>query len=145
MDCESLRQRLEAAGCSESSYSIGCRNDGTLALEPFGDEWWVFYTERGIVNEPEFRSTSEAEACAYLWEKMQHVRHDHLVGVFSDSGEAQEFVAWLERLGLPYHLNPIPHPVVTPTMHRVFVHGKAIFEVRKHLPSLPIRRWREEK
>lgn len=145
MDCESLKKRLEDAGCSESNYSIRCRNDDTLALEKFGDEWWVFYTERGIVNDPEFRSESEEAACEYLWERMQQYRHDHLVGTFSDPDEAREFVAWLERLGLAYYYNPIPSPVVTPTMHRIFVHGTAIFTVRKFLPDLPIRRWKEQR
>lgn len=145
MDCESLKKRLEEAGCSESNYSIRCRNDDTFALDKFDGEWWVFYTERGIVNDPEFRSESEEAACDYLWEKMQHIRHDHLVGMFSDINEAREFVDWLERQGLAYHYNPIPEPVLHPTMHRIFVHDKAIFEVRKFFPNLPIRRWKEQK
>jgi hypothetical protein len=145
MDTKTLKQRLEAAGCSESHYSIGTRGDDTFALEKFGDEWWVFYTERGIVNEPEFRSESEAEACEYLWEKMQTIRHDHLVGTFAERGEAEAFAAWLERQGLPYHYNPIPAPVVYPTMHRIFVHGAAIFEMSKFFPNLPIKRWKEQK
>ncbi len=67
MNCEELKSRLDAAACSTANYSIGTRENDTFCLEQFDGDWWVFYTERGIVNDPEFRSASEAEACAYLF------------------------------------------------------------------------------
>ena len=141
MNCETLRKRLEEAGCSESHYSIRTWEDDTFCLDFIDGEWQVFYTERGQWSEPEFRSESEEEACAYLWEKMQRVRHEHLVGTFADLAEARELCQALERLDLPHHLDSIPEPVVRPTLYRVFVHGKAIFEARRCFPELPIRRW----
>jgi hypothetical protein len=115
MNIKTLKTKLEEAGCSESHYSINTRENDTFCLEKFGDEWWVFSTEHGIVDDPEFRSVSEADACAYLWEKMQGMRHDHL--------------------------DHIPSPVVHPTLYRAFVHGAAIFTVRQHFPDLPLNRY----
>lgn len=144
MDCESLKKRLEDAGCSESHYSIGTLGDDTFCLDKLGNEWWVFYTERGIVNDPEFRSESEAEACAYLWEKMQHIRHDHIVGLFHDPAETQEFSRALHQRGMKNLIDHIPSPIVHPTLYRVFVFGQAIFEAQRHFPHLPVRQWPPE-
>jgi hypothetical protein len=141
MDCASLKERLEEAGCSESYYSIRCRNDNTFALDQFDGEWWVFYTERGSVSDPEFRLESEEAACEYLWEKMQGIRQDHLVGWFTDLTEAQEFSRALTQLGLENHIDHIPKPVFPQTVYRVFVYGKAIFEVRREFPLLPLTHW----
>ena len=141
MNCETLKKRLEEAGCSESHYSLRTWGNDTFCLDLLDGEWQVFYTERGQWNEPEFRSESEAAACEYLWEKMQHIRHEHLVGTFSDLTEAQELCRTLDRLGLPNGIDSIPEPVVHPTLYRVSVVGKAIFEARERLPELPIRRW----
>jgi hypothetical protein len=141
MNAETLKQRLEDAGCSESHYSIGHRGNDTLCLEKLDDEWQVFYTERGGYSEPEFRSESEGAACDYLWEKMQTLRHEHLVGLYSDLTEARKLSRALSELNLEHHLDSIPSPVVSPTLYRVFVHGAGIFEARKHFPQLPIQRW----
>lgn len=137
MNCEELKSRLDAAACSTANYSIGTRENDTFCLEQFDGDWWVFYTERGIVNDPEFRSASEAEARAYLWEKMQHIRHDHLVGLFTNLPRAQDMARTLEQLGLAHHIDPIPS--TTPPLYRVFVHGAAIFTARSHFKNLPIR------
>jgi hypothetical protein len=145
MNAETLKQRLEEAACSESHYSIGHRGNDTFCLEKLDGEWQVFYTERGGHSEPEFRSESEEAACDYLWEKMQTIRHEHLVGLYSDLAEARSFSRALRGLGLENHLDSIPSPVVQPTLYRVFVHGTGIFEAKKHFPTLPIRRWTESK
>lgn len=129
MDCDTLRQRLVAAGCSESNYSIRCRNDDTYAIDCFEGEWWVFYTERGIVNEPEFRSPREAEACQYLWEKLQTMRHHHLAQTFSEPAERDAFLAWLTEHGIDYWCNDIPTPVLPSPLYRVFVFGTDISRV----------------
>ena len=144
MNCESLKKRLKDEGYSESYYSVRCRNNDTFALDQFDGEWWVFYTERGIVSDPEFRSESEEAACAYLWEKMQHIRQDHLVGWFTDLTHAQEFSRALTWRGLKNHINHIPRPVLPQTVYRVFVYGKAIFEVQRDFPRVPLQHWPEE-
>jgi hypothetical protein len=141
MNCEELERQLEAAGCSRANYSVGTRGNDTFCLEKVGDEWWVFYTERGMLNDPEYRSASEAEACAYLWEKMQNIRHDHLAGAFTDQAHAQAFAQSLQRLGMPHHCDQIPFPVLNPPLFRVFVYGAAIFDLRKRYGSLPVRQW----
>lgn len=141
MDRQELKRRLEAAGCSSTHYSIGTRDNDTFCLEKVDGEWWVFYTERGMLNDPEFRSVSQAEACAYLWEKMQGIRHDHLTGVFTERAQAQGFALALKGLGLAHHIDLIPSPVVTPPVFRVFVYGPAIFELRKLYRSVPVRVW----
>jgi hypothetical protein len=143
MNAETLKQRLEEAGCSESYYSIGDRGNDTFCLEKINGEWQVFYTERGGHSEPEFQSPSEEAACRYLWEKMQTIRHEHLVGLYSDLAEAQSFSRVLSELGIENHLDSIPNPVVSPTLYRVFVHGMGISEAKKHFSTLPIRRWTE--
>ena len=139
MNCHALKLRLEAAGCSTGNYSIGTRENDTFCLERIDGEWWVFYTERGIVNDPEFRSASEAEACAYLWEKMHHIRHDHMIGVFTELPQAQGLARALDQIGLAHHIDAIP--ITTPPLYRVFVYGAAIFAAREHFTTLPIRQW----
>ena len=130
MDSRALRARLIAAGCSESNYSIGCRNDDTLALEKIGGEWLVFYTERGSVGEVEFRSPIESEACQYLWDRMQTVRHAHLAGASTDWAACEALQARLAAAGIAFWRNDVPAPVVPKTLYRVFVGGTDIFRVR---------------
>ena len=139
MNQETLKQRLEEAGYSKSHYSIGERGDDTFCLEYVDGAWQVFYTERGVLGEVFFRSESEEAACAFLWEKMQGIRHDHLVGYFTNLGEAQACAGALTRLGLANHIDHLP--ITRPPLFRVFVYGRDLFEVQKYFPDLPLRHW----
>ena len=133
MNHTSLKRRLEEAGCSTSHYSIGERGDDTFCLEYRENEWQVFYTERGLVQDVLFRSESEEAACAFLWEKMQGIRHDHVVGFLTSLPEAQACATALAVLGMANHIDPIP--VTRPPLFRVFVYGLDLFEVHKSIPT----------
>ena len=63
MNKRELVQRLDAEGIDPNSYSLSASNAGEqLCLEKLGNEWAVYYAERGLrTNERRF--LSEDEAC----------------------------------------------------------------------------------
>ncbi len=63
-----LAQRLEAEGCNPGSYALGTRGSASDAfcLIHDGTAWQVFYTERGVNQEPFYTAASEADACVYF-------------------------------------------------------------------------------
>lgn len=139
-DQQSLQQALIAAGCSTTQYAIGMLGDDCECLIEQHGEWLVVYAERGNIQMVLFRSTSEAEACAFLWQRMQQRIHMHLVGLFASEHEASGFVAALSALGIAAHIDIIPATIMK--LHvRVFVVGTAIFLAREHFPQLPLRSW----
>lgn len=99
----------------------------------------MFYTERGLVQDVLFRSESEDAACEFLWEKMQGIRHDHVVGFFASLAEAQACAKALTALGLANHFDHIP--VTRPPLFRVFVYGRDLSVVKAYFPDLPLRHW----
>ena len=135
-----LARRLQAEGCLADSYALGAVDGASDAhcLVLRGDDWVVFYAERGLEQPPMFTSPVEAEATAYLYRLITSFRHDHCVGFFRSEAAAVALAERLSALGLQPHLDAIRY-TSTEARHRVFVTGRAIFAARAALGSdLPV-------
>jgi hypothetical protein len=135
-----LALRLEEEGCLASSYAIGERGGASDAycLTRRGALWHVYYTERGVDQAPLLSSTSEAEACAFLFRQIMSFRHDHCVGFFRSAGAAEALASMLGERGIACWRDQIPYGPRDPR-HRVFVTGRAIFAARALLGEIPAR------
>lgn len=142
MNIEELKQRLFEEGCSPSNYSIGYRDSDVFCLMQIHGLWKVFYTERGLDQEPIFESESEEAACEFFFRyQTERIQHVHIVGQFFVKANADELDARLQQLGLHTWLNHIPHEHWTDVRRfRVFVVGKDIFKAREILgEKLPLQ------
>jgi hypothetical protein len=135
LNIHELEKRLFEEGCNRASYAVGSRGSASDAycLTYNGQEWQVYYTERGVDHAPMFTSQSEEEACDYFFNFMMKFRHDHCVGVFVSRSLADELQGRLEGHGLHPFQDKIPYPVVQEPLHRVWVSGKEIFSVENIL------------
>ena len=133
MDIHELEQRLLAEGCNPSYYAIGSRGSASDAhcLTHNGQEWQVYYTERGVDQAPMYTSKREEEACDYFFQFMMNIRHDHCVGTFLSETSANDLLAKLKSNGLHPFRDVIPYPVLPEPLYRVWVSGKEIFSVEK--------------
>lgn len=131
MNIRELEQRLIEEGCNPGNYAIGSRGFASDAycLTYNGQEWQVYYTERGQDQAPEYSSNSEEEACEYFFQFMMKFRHDHCVGTFLSKSAATELHTALESHGLHPFQDVIPYPVLKEPLYRVWVSGKEIFLV----------------
>jgi len=135
MNIDELEKRLLAEGCNPGYFAIGSRGSASDAhcLTHNGQEWQVYYTERGVDSKPEYTSPSEEDACEYFFTFMMKFRHDHCVGVFLSKALADELQTKLESHGVHPFQDKIPIPVVKEPLHRVWVSGKEIFTVKEVL------------
>lgn len=131
MNIRELEQRLLEEGCNPAMFAIGSRGSASDAhcLIHDGQEWRVYYTERGVDQAPLFGTTNEAEACKYFFDFMMKFRHDHCVGTFDSRAAADELYDNLARHGLKPFRDVIPVPVMPQPIYRVWVSGKEIFAV----------------
>lgn len=132
MNIGELESRLYKEGCNPRSYAIGKRGSASDAycLTHNGQEWQVYYTERGSDNAPEYTSKSEEAACEYFFNFIMKFRHDHCVGNFISKAAANELQARLESHGLHPFRDKIPYPILKEPLYRVWVSGKEIFGVQ---------------
>ena len=131
MNIHELEKRLMEEGCNPSYYDIGSRGSASDAhcLTHNGQEWQVYYTERGVDQTPEYTSKSEEEACEYFFHFIMKFRHDHCVGSFLSESAADELQSKLESHGLHPFRDKIPYPVLKEPLYRVWISGKEIFSV----------------
>ena len=141
MDTRELARRLFEEGCNPAIYAIGERGGASDAfcLTRTGDEWQVYYTERGHDSPPMFATASEEEACAYFLAHMRSIRHDHCVGFFRAREGAVALLGRLEALGLAPWADQIPYGGPGDPRFRVFVSGTAVFAARAELGAIPAR------
>ena len=73
MDREELERRLRAGGYRANSYNFvgDDRANETLVIRPEGDNWTVYYAERGLQTGKRL-FPSEEMACEYFFELMEH-------------------------------------------------------------------------
>jgi len=137
MNISELEKRLYEEGCNPNSYAIGKRGSASDAycLTHNGQEWQVYYTERGSDDAPEYTSKSEEEACEYFFHLIMKFRHDHCVGSFVSKSAANQYHVKLASHGLHPFWNNIPYPVLKQPLYRVWVSGKEIFAVEKIVGS----------
>jgi hypothetical protein len=139
MNIEELKKSLEEEGCSKTNYAIDESGSDVYCLENQKGMWRVFYTERGIDQEPIFESQDEAEACDYFFTFMTtRIRHNHLVGFFISRQNAEDMQRKLNENGIPNHRNDIPYHGWEDPRYRVFVEGRDIFKARELFGDLPI-------
>ncbi len=140
MNIQELEKRLEEEACSRAHYSIGARDSDVFCLENQNGTWRMFYTERGLDQEPLFESQSEDEACEFFFTYMTtRIRHDHLVGYFISLEKAEALAENLKEHGIQTYRNDIPYHGWEDPRFRVFVIGKDVFKARDIFGELPIR------
>jgi hypothetical protein len=139
MRVSELRTRLVAEGCNESNFAVLSRGNDAFCLDKKGDEWVVFYSERGCDSDPIFRSKSENEACEFFFNHIIKQQHWHIVGFFKTENEAKELESKLVAIGVQPIRNDIPaYKTANDPRYRVFVDGKDIFKVRERLGDVSV-------
>ncbi|WP_343583426.1 hypothetical protein [Herbaspirillum sp.] len=135
MNIRELEQRLHQEGCNGANYAIGERGTASDAfcLTNNGTQWMVYYTERGQDTAPIYASGSEHQACEFFFAHIMAMRHDHCVGFYKNKGNAEALMDRLNVLNIDAWLDEIPFGGPSDPRFRVFVRGKAIFEVRDTL------------
>ncbi|MEZ4837142.1 MAG: hypothetical protein R2873_34955 [Caldilineaceae bacterium] len=141
MNTRELQIRLAQDGCNPGLYAVGVRGSASNAfcLTHNGVEWQVYYTERGVNQAPMFTSPSEEDACAYFYNLMSSIRHEHCVGIFRSEDAARALEDRLDQLGIASRRNDFPYGGPDDRRYRVFVEGKAIFAMRAAFPVVPLR------
>ena len=140
MKVDELKRRLIEEGCSTNNYSVGRGGSDVYCLENQGGTWRVFYTERGLDQDPIFESVSEEEACEFFFNYMtRKFRHDHLVGFFVSEENAKTLARRLAQHGVQSHQDKIPYGGWVDPRYRVFVVGKDIFKARDLLGEVPVK------
>ena len=139
MKASELTELLIAEGCNQSNFSVLSRGDDAFCLDKKGNEWVIFYSERGCDSEPIFRSKSENNACEYFFNYVKKQDHWHIVGLFKKEEEAKELEGKINAIGIKPIRNDIPaYKTANDPRFRVFVVGKDIFKVRERLGSLQV-------
>lgn len=135
-----LKARLLAAGASDYNFAIGRdgRADDVHRLSHEDGLYQVAYMERGLAQTPIFTSPDEAAACAFYYNFIMRMRHDHCCGLFTDPAAAEALAARLRAAGLGVIVNTAPHSRLH-RLHRVFVSGRDVFAARALLGEIPIR------
>lgn len=133
MKAAELKEKLLAEGCNENNFAVMSRGNDSFCLDKKGDQWAVFYAERGHDSEPIFTSADEAAACEFFYQTILKIQHWHLVGFFQQESQAISLEEKLKSLGIQPVRNDIPaYQAANDPRYRVFVVGKDIFAVRKH-------------
>jgi hypothetical protein len=129
-----LKKKLIAEGCNENNFAVLSRGNDAFCLDKKGNEWVVFYSERGCDSDPIFRSESENDACDFFFKYVTNQQHCHLVGFFKNESEAKELESKLLSIGVKPIRNDIPaYKTANDPRYRVFVVGKDIFKVRERI------------
>jgi hypothetical protein len=139
MKASDLKERLIAEGCNENNFAVLSRGNDAFCLDKQGNQWIVFYSEKGCDSEPIFRSESEEEACKFFFNHVTNQQHWHIVGFFKDEDDARKLEAALLAIGVKPIRNDISaYASADDPRYRVFVVGKDIFTVREHLGDVLI-------
>lgn len=140
MNIAELKHRLFEEGCDPYSYAIEVRGSASDAycLIHDGSNWCVFYTERGVDQQPFYQTSSEEEACAYFFNYIMQFRHDHWVGFLRSEAAMHNLRAMLTEHGIDSHYDRILYSSKDDVRYRVFVTGKAIFAAKELLGTVPV-------
>jgi len=139
MKASELKERLISEGCNESNFAVLSQGHDAFCLDKKGNEWVVFYSERGCDSKPIFTAKKEEEACEFFYTYVLEQQHWHIVGFFKDESDAKLLEAQIQELGIDPIRNDIPaYKAANDPRYRVFVVGKDIFKVREHLGNVQI-------
>ncbi len=140
MKASELNNMLIAEGCNESNFAVLSEIDDAFCLNKKGNEWGVFYSERGCDSKPLFTSKSENEACEFFFNYVKKQEHWHIVGFYKNEDEAKQLEDKIATIGVKSIRNDIPaYQTTNDPRFRVFVVGKDIFKVREKLGSTQIK------
>lgn len=136
-----LYHRLMKAGCNMFQIKNigGPQVDNVDWLGKEGEEWEVYYMERGIKYPSSFKSRNLEDAIDNFEKQILSIEHIHLV-VMTRSLEKFEFYKnRVEAHQIKTKQNDIPHyKFLNDKAYRLFVMNADIFKVREFLPDVPI-------
>jgi len=139
MKASELKGKLIAEGCNGNKFAVLSRGNDACCLDKKGNEWVVFYSERGCDSEPILKSESENEACEFSFNHVVKQKHWPIVGFFKSEKEAKDLESKLVAIGIKPIRNDFPaYKTANDPRYRVFVVGKDIFKVRKQLGDEPV-------
>lgn len=134
MTASEVFEKLLAEGCNRSHFSVHSSKHDAFCLARRGNEWLVYYSERGQDYPPEYTSVSEDDACEFFYTLVMNQQHWHIVGFFKNENDAKQLEEKLKSIGIEPIRNDIPaYKHRNDPRYRVFVAGKAIFRVREVL------------
>ena len=141
MNTQELKRRLNAEGCNSGLYIVGkpWAVTDVYCLTQVGRMWQVYYTERGQNAPPIFESPDEAAACAFYFDLIMGLQHNHCVAVLRQKTAVHTLQALLTQHNIPSHTDKIPYGGWDDPRYRVFVTGKAIFAAKVVLGNVPIQ------
>ncbi len=135
-----LYDELSIEGCNRFYISGigGPIPDGVDKLEMNGNNWEIYYTERGQKEKLDFSTTNIDEAITYYREHILHLEHWHLI-VFTRSFEIfDSYKKSLEKQNIRTIQNDIPcYNTINDRIYRLFVVNKDIFKARKLFENIP--------
>lgn len=140
MKVTDLQKKLIQEGCNPDNFAVLSKVDGVFCIDKNGNQWKVFYSERGQTSEPVFISTNENEACNFFYDLILKQQHWHLVGFFKQETDAK----LLEEILLAADIKPVRNDIpayktANDPRYRLFVVGKDIFKARELLGKIDIK------
>lgn len=139
MNLAELGGRLEAAGANPATYSLGTRNYNGFCLMWLGGQWRVFFSERGLDQDPIFSSGDEVAACQFFFDFTLRQRHQHCVAFLRSKEAAAAVRAKLATHGIATTQYELYYAAPNDYRQQVFVAGTDIFAARKLLSDkLPL-------
>jgi hypothetical protein len=90
MTASEVFEKLLAEGCNKSHFSIHRSEHDAFCLVRRGNEWFVYYSERGQDYPPEYTSASEDDACEFFYTLVMNQQHWHIVGFFKNENDAKQ-------------------------------------------------------
>ena len=131
MNATEAYDRLISEGANPMQCFVHSRgaSDDAIGLTKEGNQWKVFYTERGCDSPPMFTSEHETEAAEFFYKEISKEKHWHLVGFFKKEENAHALEKELD--GITTIRDDIPnYKFAGDPRFRVFVAGSDIFPTR---------------
>lgn len=139
MNTRELEDLFHSKGCNPGQYAItniGTKSDLFCLIQRKG-KWQICYSERGCFEPPIFESLDEHAACERYAELILQQRHDHLVGLFTNSTNLEAITKILESESITFHSDSIPLNSHT-KQFRLFIYNDDIFKAQSLWPNLPL-------
>ncbi len=113
--------------------------DDVECLGQNGQEWAVYYIERGQKSSPRFTTNSQVEAMDYYYKHVASIEHWHMI-LFTRSKSLMELRRTeLENQNIRVIQNDIPHYSKTgDRIYRLFVVNKDIFRATELFDVIPL-------
>ena len=137
MTTTELERRLLAEGCNPDNYALNSRSYDGFCLMRQGQQWAVFYSERGADQPPIFTSTDEDAACRFFFDFVMRMEHRHFVAMLRSEPAAQALRARLDAQGIATHTYRLLY-AQNDYRQIVSVVGKDIFKARELLGKVPV-------